>query len=83
MAFVALWDQGLNPCLLHQKADSFTVEPPGKPTLSLKKKIICLFLAALGLGCCAQAFSSCSARVSHRGGCSCCGVRALERGLGS
>ena len=38
MAFVALWDQGLNPCLLHQKADSFTVEPPGKPTLSLKKK---------------------------------------------
>ena len=43
MAFVALWDQGLNPCLLHQKADSFTVEPPGKPTLSLKKKLFVYF----------------------------------------
>ena len=45
------------------------------------------FLAALGLGCCAQAFSSCSERgllfVAVRGlliavgGFSCCGTRAL------
>ena len=24
-------DQGLNPCLLHRQAISFTTEPPGKP----------------------------------------------------
>ena len=24
-------DQGLNPCLLHRQAISFTAEPPGKP----------------------------------------------------
>ena len=28
-------DQGLNPCLLHWQADSFTSEPPGKPKLHL------------------------------------------------
>ena len=47
---------------------------------------IYLFLAALGLRCCAQAFSSCrgggatlscGARASHCGGFSCCGARAL------
>ena len=45
-----------------------------------------LFLAALGLRCCALAFLwlrtagatlRCSARASHRGGFSCCGARAL------
>lgn len=30
-----------------------------------------LFLAALGLGCCEQTFSSCSARASHCGDFSC------------
>ena len=45
-----------------------------------------LFLAALGLCCCAQAFSSCGERgatlgcgawASHYGGFSCCRARAL------
>ena len=44
-----------------------------------------LFLAALGLLCCAQAFSRCGergllccgARASHCGGFSCCGAWAL------
>ena len=44
-----------------------------------------LFLAALGLHCCTQAFSSCGERstlccgagASHCGGFSCCGARAL------
>ena len=38
--------------------------------------LIYLFLAALGLRCCAQAFSSCGERTSH-GGFSCCGAQAL------
>ena len=48
-------------------------------------KFIYLFLAVLGLSCCAWAFSSsgewglvcCGARASHCGGFSCCGARAL------
>ena len=54
----------------------------------LKESIlfIYLFLAALGLQCCARAFSSCSERgatlhcgawASHCGGFSCCGAQAL------
>ena len=35
-------------------------------------------LAALGLCCRAQAFSSCGMRASHCGGSSCCGAQALE-----
>ena len=35
-----------------------------------------LFLAALGVRCCAQAFSSCGVQVSHCGGCFCCGAQA-------
>ena len=46
---------------------------------------IYLFLAVLGLRCCARAFSSCGkraslccgAQASHCGGFSCCGARAL------
>ena len=46
---------------------------------------IYLFLAALGLRCCARAFSGCGAwaalrcgaQASHCGGFSCCGTRAL------
>ena len=54
----------------------------------LKNKCIYLFLAVLGLCCCARAFSSCgkggatlrcSARASHCGGFSCC--RALALGM--
>ena len=41
------------------------------------KKLINLFLAALGLRCCVQVFSSCGERASHCGGFSCCGARAL------
>ena len=43
--------------------------------------IFIYFLAALGLRCCAQAFSGaalrCRAQASHCGGFSCCGARAL------
>ena len=51
-----------------------------------------LFLAALGLCCCARAFLQlrqawatlcCSSRASHCGGFSCCGARALEPRLSS
>ena len=53
--------------------------------LELFLKLINLFLAALGLRCCAQAFSSCGGggysllrcAGSHCGGLSCCGARAL------
>ena len=38
---------------------------------------IYLFLAALGLRCCAWAFYSCGVRASHCSGPSCCGARAL------
>ena len=41
------------------------------------KKLINLFLAALGLRCCVQVFSSCGERASHCGGFSCCGARTL------
>ena len=40
---------------------------------------IYLLLAALGLHCCTQAFSSCGAQASHCSGFSCCGARALGR----
>ena len=57
--------------------------------MSFLKKFIYLFyllLAALGLCCCARAFSKlwragatlhCGARASHCGGFSCCGAQAL------
>ena len=41
---------------------------------------IYLFLAALGLRCCAWAFSGCGARASHCGGFSYCGAQALGAG---
>ena len=37
-----------------------------------------LFLAALGLCCCAQAFSSCGAQASLCGGFSCCKAQTIE-----
>ena len=49
--------------------------------------IIYLFLAVLGIHCCAWAFSgcgeqgllsSCSVQASHRSGLACCGARTLE-----
>ena len=61
-------------------------------TLFLHIKRKNLFLAALGFRCCVWAFSSCgergllsssSARASHCGGVSCCGVQALSRCVGS
>ena len=42
-----------------------------------------LFLAALGLHCCAWASSSCRMAAPHWGSFSCCGAQALKRGLGS
>ena len=40
-------------------------------------KCIYLFLAALGLRCCVQAFSSCGEQASHCDGFPCCGAQAL------
>ena len=42
----------------------------------LKKIFLNLFMAVLGLPCCAQAFSSCGGQASHCSGLSCSGVRA-------
>ena len=80
-----LLDQGSNPHFLHWQAKIFTSEPPGKPQegFFFLKLFIYLnkFLAPLGLGCFAQAFSgcgewklfsSCGARASRCGGFSCC-----------
>ena len=53
MACGVFLDQGLNPCPLHWQADSF---------FFLINLFIYLFLAVLGLRCCARAFSSCSER---------------------
>ena len=44
--------------------------------VNILKTFIYLFLATLGLRCCAQVFSSCGARASHRRGFSYCGARA-------
>ena len=50
----------------------------GPPSVFSFKKIffLNLFMAVLGLPCCAQAFSSCGERASHCSGLSCFGVRA-------
>ena len=62
-------DQGSNPCPLHRQTDSQPLHHQGSPqtfnyNVFLKKinLFIYLFLAALGLPCCAQAFSSCGER---------------------
>ena len=58
----------------------------------MKKLFIYVFLAALGLRCCARAFSSCGeqgllfscgVRASHCGVLSCCRAQALEHRLSS
>ena len=57
----------------------------GQEVLSSFFVVVCLFLALLGLHCCAQAFSgcgepgllpSCNAQASHCGGFLCQGARA-------
>ena len=57
-----------------------------KPLFLYIYKVVCLFLVALGLRCCARAFYSCSelagtlhcgAQPSHCDGFSCCGAQAL------
>ena len=55
-------DQGSNPCPLHWQADSQPLRHQGSPRNFLKFIYFILFLAALGLRCCAQAFSSCRER---------------------
>ena len=55
--------QGSNPCLLYWQADSQPLRHQGSPkdcffNFIFKFKLI-LFLAALGLHCCARVFSSC------------------------
>ena len=45
--------------------------------INIVLKIIYVFLAALGLGYCTRAFSSCRARASHCSGCSWCGAQAV------
>ena len=51
-------DQGSNPCPLHWQADSQPLHHQGSPPFFFLN--LFLFLAALGLCCCARAFSSCS-----------------------
>ena len=64
----------------------------GEMTWWLGLTFVHLFLAALGLGCCTQAFSNrgqqrllscCGARAPHGSGLSCCRTWSLERGLSS
>ena len=71
-------DQSSNPCPLHWQLNSFFLN-------FLICFIYLLFLAALGLRCCAWALPSCGelgaaprrgARASHCGGLSPCGARA-------
>ena len=63
-----MWDlprPGLEPMSPALAGRLSTTVPPGKPRPSFLKKIylfIYLCMAALGLHCCAQAFSSCSKR---------------------
>ena len=73
-------DQGSNSCLLHWQADSLPLSPQGS------LMFICVFSAALGLRCGAQAFSccsewgrlsSCSVWASHCSGFCCCRAHAL------
>ena len=54
-----LLDQGTNPCPPHWQADSQPLRHQGSPLF-----LNCngFFLAALGLRCCVQAFSSCVER---------------------
>ena len=66
-----MWDlprPGLEPVSPALAGRFSTTAPPGKPSFSFLKNIY-LFLAALGLCCCA--------RASHCGGFSCCGAPAL------
>ena len=51
-------DQGSNPCPLHWQADSQPLRHQGSPSIYFY-----LFWPALGLRCCARAFSSCGERV--------------------
>ena len=51
-------DQGSNPRPLHWQADSQPLRHQGSPLFLFFNKFI-YFLAALGLRCCAQGFSSC------------------------
>ena len=59
-------EQGSNPCPLHWQADSQPLHHQGSPLSFFFKKFIyliyLLFLAAFGLRCCLQAFSSCGKR---------------------
>ena len=91
-----MWDlpgPGIEPVSPALAGGFLTTAPPGKSQLDSLKKFffkliyfIYLFLAALGLRCCARAFSSCGergllfcsgARASHCGGFSCCGAQGL------
>ena len=60
-------DQGSNPCPLHWQTDSQPLHHQGSPMFDFLNPTFLfefiyfthLFLAALGVHCCAQAFSSC------------------------
>ena len=76
-------DQGWNPCPLHWQPDSQPLRHEGSPKFIY---FIYLFLAALGLHCCAWAFSSCGEQgplfaAVHRllivVATLCCGAQAL------
>ena len=52
--------------------------PTFSPQFLITVFLLLLFLTALGLPSCMQAFSTCSERASHCGAFSCCGMQALE-----
>lgn len=52
------------------------ISPP-KSFLLLLLSLLLLFLAALGICCCGQPFSSCNVWASHGAGVSCCGAPTL------
>ena len=60
-----MWDPprpGLEPVSPALAGRLSTTAPPGKPPNPIFILFVCLFLAALDLHCCAQAFSICSER---------------------
>ena len=77
--------QSRKPILIKQLFIPSPLKPWCSPILLLLLLFGCLFLAVLGLGCSAQAFSSCSnegllsscgERASHCSGFFCCGAQS-------
>ena len=60
------------------KSEETGLNTPGMDMQHSREELVsCIILAALGLHCCARAFSTCSERDSHCSGFSCCRTWAL------